>query len=127
MTNIVSRLETNLVKELQRHSHAHANELEALLTDAGIITPLHRIACKQVEETCDVGPRARCGRIRRKISLIHINYSFNEGVQINFCVARIYEGSHVIINIANCGTTFGYRPIVQHRSAGMMQKVFKEQ
>lgn len=59
------------------------------------------------------------------MSLSHINQSFNEEVQVDFYVGRIRDINHVILNIVDCGTKFGFRTIVQNRSLENMQHLFE--
>lgn len=119
------RNNVNFVKKVHRYIHVNANEMGQLLSDAGVLTEDPKNACDKIYDAHTICLSSGKPKHKKKISLYHINESFNEEVKADFTIAYVIGNKRTILNIIEVGTNYGKRCIVESRSARSMMKNFK--
>lgn len=126
MANIAKRPDINLAKKLHKFTHAHYQDMKAILRDAGQLKPSLEEACERVYNACPICASSGRPSDRRKVSITHVNRAFNEEIQTDFTYVRIFDKRYEIINIIDTGTKYGERGIVPSRSAETMKAMFEQ-
>lgn len=126
MQGIVRNKDLNIVKKVHRFTHASAQEMKSIFTDSVMLTPNISKACDKVHDSCDICASSGRPKIKKRVSLSHINEQFTQEVQADFTVA--YAGSEKlnILNIVDLGTNYGERIIAPDRKAATMMTLFEK-
>lgn len=106
----------NLAKRLHRFTHATADEMKRLLSDADQLTDELKKACEKVYDACEICISSGQPKPRRKISLSHINTAFNDEIQADFVTVMIRGERYEVLNIVDTGTRYGERVIACNHS-----------
>lgn len=80
---------------------------------------------RELSSSCDICLSSGYPSIRRRISLTHVNESFNDEIQADFTVTYYKGRRMVILNLVDMGTGFGERGIAHENSAVTMVTVFQ--
>lgn len=126
MSNIVKRKELNLAKRIHRFGHSSVSDMMDIMTDANLDTEKLRHACQKVYDACDICAASGRPKIKKKISLSHVNEGFNQEVQADFLYAVIGDKNYEILNIIDVGTKYGERSLAESRSCKEMKRLFEE-
>lgn len=106
-------------------SHAHSDDIKAILRDAGRLDAEASRACEEVVQSCVVCASTGRPAQHRKVSLTHVNSSFNQELQADFTIVYIQGSKYEVLNLSDAGTRYGEREIASTRSAETIKGIFE--
>lgn len=116
---------TATVAKIHRFSHAHSDDMKAILQDAGRLDAETKQACDDVLNSCPVCVTTGRPAQHRKVSLTHVNAAFNQELQADFTVVYIHGAKFEVLNFNDAGTRYGERAIATTRSADNIRALFE--
>lgn len=116
---------TTLVAKMHRFSHAHSDDMKAILSDAGRLDEGAKRACEEVFKACPICATTGRPAQHRKVSLTHVNEEFNQELQADFTIAYIRGAKYEVLNFNDTGTRYGERAIATTRSADTIRHLFE--
>lgn len=123
MSNIKRRQPLNIEKEMHRFTHGTSKEMISLLKDAGLEGPEYKRACQKVFDSCGICASSVRPADKAKVSLAHVNKSFNSEIQADFVTVYIRDEKFEVINIIDVGTRYGERSIAPCRDGRTMMEI----
>lgn len=96
----------SMAKKVHRYTHARLEDLQNLFIQSKTMTPKLSAALKKVNAACEIcashGPPAHS----RKVSISHINTSFNKELQIDFFWFTIKGEKTCVLNLTDTNTAY---------------------
>lgn len=114
-----------MVEKMHRFSHAHTDDMKAILQDAGRLSNEAKRACDDVFNSCPVCVTTGRPAQHKKVSLTHVNSEFNQELQADFMIVYIHGAKYEVLNFNDTGTRYGERAIATSRSADSIRTVFE--
>lgn len=115
-----------IATKIHAFSHAHADDIKAILKDVGRLDADAARACDEVTESCGICASTGRPAQHRKVSLTHVNSAFNGELQADFTVVFINGGKYEVLNLNDAGTRYGERTIATTRSAEAIKTIFEQ-
>lgn len=112
LSGIVKQTDLSLAKKLHRFMHTPPEERIKFLRDSGKSSPSMENACRKVSAACNICASSRRPHNKKKISLIHVNDSFNSEDQADTTVAYIRKEKYEILNMIDMGAGYDERIIL---------------
>lgn len=112
-------------KRVHRYTHATADEMKLLCTEANMLNSNLEAAIEQVCNACDVCAKNGRPAPTKKISITHVNQAFNVEIQIDFFFPVIRNSKRTIMNITDTGTSYSELVICNSRDAQSMIHVIE--
>ena len=81
MGSKTSRQEINMVKRVNKFSHASSEEMQELFKNAQLNKSALGWACENLHDACDICGSTGRPKDRKKVSLTHVDESFNAEIQ----------------------------------------------
>lgn len=78
-----------MARKLHRFLHAPKSDMRKLLADAAVYDERITTAYDKFYDACDVCASSCRLRMKRKISITHVNQTFNQGLQIDLTVGYL--------------------------------------
>lgn len=115
----------NHAAKIHSFSHAHPDDIRAILKDSGLLTRDSSRACDEAVASCIVCTSTGRPAQHCKVSLTHVNSAFNEEIQADFVMVYIGGTKHEVLNINDAGTRYGERTIASSRSAESIKSMME--
>lgn len=109
-------------KKPHRFTHANADEIKHICSNAGILDKEFSNAIDIVDSECEICARNGSPASMRKVSLTHINSAFNQEIQIDFTHCDIRGTRYTLINITDRGTAWTEMRIVEIQNMNTMKR-----
>lgn len=123
MSNIKKRQPLNIAKKIHTFTHGTSKEMISLLRDAGLEVPEYKRACQKVFESCGICASSGRPADKAKVSLTHVNKSFNNEIQADFVTVYIRDENFEVLSIVDVGTQYGERSITSFRDGCIIMEM----
>lgn len=119
------RATLNIVQKVHRFTHAPAKDMGILLRTAGYNDDKMDEIFYDIYKSCDICASTGRPANMKKVSIMHINESFNRKLQADFMVKYIRGERFDVLSMVDTWTGYGERVIVPSRNATIMKSMIE--
>ena len=137
LSSSVGRNPEAFAARVHRYTHVHPDQLKELCSTAGILTNDLASAIDTAGSSCRICIEHGRPLPAKKISLTHVNETFNEEIQVDFTYAVVHRKSpsnpfeyrrerYILIVMTDTGTRYTEASIVQDRNASTIIDIYEK-